>query len=397
MSRFLFVVPPLAGHLNPSLGVGQALARAGHEVAWCGPELHVRPLLGPDALVFPTGSRLHRPQSDHGLAAVKSVWDRFIVPFARFSLPAVEKAAADYRPDVLVVDQHSPAGAIAAHRLGLTWATLACSTMDLGDPLAGLPRVREWVEGRVRHLWDKAGLPAEEYFDLRFSPHLVIASTGRALAGSDFPEHYALVGPVLAERPAQPDFPWDWLDPDREHVLVSMGTLADDVSSRFLHETVAALAPLGERLQGVFVAPPDALPDLPPHLLARARVPMLDLLPRMDLVVSHGGLNTVCESLANGVPLVVAPIRHDQPINANQVVAAGAGVRVGFARADADALRAAVTTVLGDPAHRAAAHRVRASFAEAGGADAAAAALTRLSAQSTAQSPVPAGRGGSTS
>ncbi|PPK68368.1 glycosyltransferase [Actinokineospora auranticolor] len=392
MSRYLLVVPPLAGHVNPSLGLGQALVRAGHEVAWCGPELHLRPLLGAGATVFPTGSRLFRPQSDHGLAAVRSVWDRFIVPYARFSLPAVDKAIAEFRPDALVVDQHCPAGAIAAHRLGLPWATLACSTMDLGDPLAVLPRVHEWVLGRVRHIWDKAGMPADEYFDLRFSPHLVLATTSRELVGRDFPEHFRLVGPLLAERPDQPGFPAGWLRPDRRRVLVSTGTLADDVSARFLRAAVAALAPLGDRLQAVFVAPPAELPDLPEHLLAQARVPMLDLLPHLDLVVSHGGLNTVCESLAHGVPLVVAPIRHDQPINANQVEHAGAGLRIGFARAGAADIRAAVTTVLGDPGFRVAAARVAESFARAGGTGAAVAALARLT-----ESPVTTGPSRSTS
>ncbi|MBM7773717.1 MGT family glycosyltransferase [Actinokineospora baliensis] len=392
MSRFLFVVPPLAGHVNPTIGLAAALVEAGHEVSWCGPELHLRPMLGPDAVVHPTGTRLHRPQSDHGLAAVRSVWDRFIVPFARFSLPAVEKAIEAAGPDVVVVDQHSPAGAIAAHRLGVTWATLACSTMELGEPLADLPRVHEWLRGRLRHMWDKAGMPAEEYFDLRYSPHLVLACTTRALTGA-LPEDILGVGPILAPRHGQPEFPFEWLDQDKQHVLVSVGTLADDVSTRFLRETAAALAPLGDQLQAVFIAPPDTLPDPPPHLLARTRVPMLALLPHMDLVVSHGGLNTVCESLAHGVPLVVAPIRHDQPINANGVVAAGAGLRVGFARADAGQLRAAITHVLGDPGHRAAAATVSASFAEAGGAAAAAAALLEL----TTRSPAPAGLSRSTS
>ena len=37
MSRFLFVVPPMAGHVNPTLPVGRELAARGHEVAWAGP------------------------------------------------------------------------------------------------------------------------------------------------------------------------------------------------------------------------------------------------------------------------------------------------------------------------------------------------------------------------
>ena len=107
-------------------------------------------------------------------------------------------------------------------------------------------------------------------------------------------------------------------------------------------------------------------------------MPQLALLPRVDAVVCHGGHNTVCESLAHGLPLVVAPIRDDQPIVAEQVVEAGAGIRVRFGRLSPAALRDAVTRVLDEPAFREAAERIRGSFAAAGGASAAADALEGL-------------------
>ena len=377
-SRFLFVAPPLAGHVNPMSGVAQALARRGHEVAWAASEMLVRPLLGPDATVYPTGSRVYRQQADRGLAAVKSLWERFILPFTRFTLPGVEKAVQAYAPDVLVVDQHAPAGALVAHRHGLPWATMACSAMELTRPFASLPKVEAWVEGHLTRLWATAGLPPEERFDLRFSPYLLISFTGTALTGDvAFPPHFALVGPALADRPA-PDFPWQWLDPGRRHVLVTTGTLADDLTTDFRHRAVEAVRPLADRVQAVLVAPDGTVPDPPGHVLVMPRVPMLSLLPHLDAVVSHGGQNTVCEALAHGLPLVVAPIRHDQPVNAAQVAAAGAGIRVPFARVSAERLRAAVTAVLEEPGYRAAAGRVRDSFATAGGAPAAAALLERL-------------------
>ncbi|WP_338067418.1 glycosyltransferase, partial [Crossiella equi] len=80
----------------------------------------------------------------------------------------------------------------------------------------------------------------------------------------------------------------------------------------------------------------------------------------------------VCESLAQGLPLVVAPIRDDQPIIANQVVEAGAGRRVRFGRVGPAELRESILDVLGFPGYRAAAERIRASFADAGGTAAAA-------------------------
>jgi UDP:flavonoid glycosyltransferase YjiC (YdhE family) len=82
--------------------------------------------------------------------------------------------------------------------------------------------------------------------------------------------------------------------------------------------------------------------------------------------------------LAHGLPLVLAPIRDDQPIVADQVVRAGAGLRVRFGRVGAAELRAAVDTVLDEPGYRAAAEVVARSFREAGGAAAAADAVEAL-------------------
>jgi MGT family glycosyltransferase len=112
--------------------------------------------------------------------------------------------------------------------------------------------------------------------------------------------------------------------------------------------------------------------------MIRQFVPQLDLLPHLHAVVSHSGHNTVCEALAHGVPLVVAPIRDDQPVIAGQVVDAGAGIRVRFGRVGATELRNAITTVLDDPSYRDAAQRVRQEFDTAGGAAAAANYLEKL-------------------
>jgi UDP:flavonoid glycosyltransferase YjiC (YdhE family) len=372
--RYLFVVPPLAGRAYAAVAVDQALRARGHEVAWAGSESYLRPLLGPDAVVYPTGMRPYRGQLDTGTAALKSLWANFVVPFAKFTLPAVDDAACDFRPDVLVVDQHAIAGALVAHRYGRRWASLLPQSMELTRPLRGLPTVEEWIRGLLVGLWRHAGLEAE-FQDPRFSPHLVLAFTTTALTGGSFPEHYALVGPALGQRPPSEHLA---LDPTRRHVLITMGTLANDVARDFYAKAVEALRPLGDRLQAVVVAPAEAVPDPPAHVLVVPRVAVLDLLPHLDAVVCHGGLNTVCESLAYGVPLVVAPIKHDQPVNAAQVAAAGAGIRIRFPRVRPDQLRAAILAVLDDPGYRGAAARVRDSFTAAGGAAAAADRLVAL-------------------
>ena len=386
MSRFLIVTLPLAGHVNPPAAVSRVLQERGHDVAWCGSEARLRPWLDPDAIVYPTRMRPYGGLADNGLVSVKSLWESFIVPFTRHTLPAVEKAVAAYQPDVVVVDQHAPAGALVAQRHGIPWATFCTSTIELGAPFARLPKAAAWIRGHLETLSAEAGLADGQGIDLRFSPYLVIVfSSGYLLGAQDLPGHFALVGPALSSRPATASFPWDRLDPARRHVLVTVGTMADADAMDFYPRAVEALRPLGDSVQAIVLAPPQALPGLPEHILAIERIPQLELLPRMDAVVCHGGLNTVSETLSNAIPLVVAPLTRDQPINATNVARAGAGIRLHFYRATPEQLRAAIIALLSDPAYRAAAGMVRDSFTAAGGAPEAAARLERLAAR-----PVPA-------
>lgn len=136
------------------------------------------------------------------------------------------------------------------------------------------------------------------------------------------------------------------------------------------------------------VDPGRTLGAVPPGVIVRPHVPQLDLLARADAVVCHAGHNTVCETLWHGLPLVLAPIRDDQPIVAGQVVDAGAGVRVRFRRVDAARLGAAIETVLDDAGgHRAVAESIGRSLRAAGGRSAAADHLERIAAR---HAPVPA-------
>ncbi|MFE6748499.1 glycosyltransferase [Kitasatospora purpeofusca] len=371
MSRFLLVVPPLTGHVHPTVGLARELVARGHEVAWTGTETALRPLLGPDATVFGTGTRAFRAQGGHGLAAVRSLWEGFIVPYARFTTKALDAAVREYRPDALLVDQHTPAGALVAHRHRLPWGTLAPGAMELGRPFRGLPLLEEWMTGLLRGLWRRAGLPEEEYVDPRFSPALVLAFTGPALTGPEpVAPHCAAVGPVLTDRPADPAFPWERLLPERRRVLVTMGTLSGELGADFLARAVRALELCGPDVQPVFAAPADLLPELPAHAVAVDRAPVLELMRRgvLDAVLCHGGMNTVGEALVHGLPLVTAPIRHDQPFVAAQVAAAGAGLRVPFARVTPDHLAAALRSVLDEPGYRSEAARVGAELLAGGGA-----------------------------
>jgi UDP:flavonoid glycosyltransferase YjiC (YdhE family) len=382
MARFLFVVPPLTGHINPTLSVGHLLAERGHDVAWAGHASRLRDLLRPTDRLFALDERIsgedlaalgEKSTTLRGLAAMKFLWEDVLVPLGRAMQPGVRQAVRDFAPDVIVADQQALAGAIVARQSGRPWATFTTSAAGLIE--MPLPLVWDWVLTQLSDLQREAGLPTVVARP-DISEHLMVVFTTVALAGeADYPARYRFVGPSITDRGQDTPFPWESLAHGKR-LLVSLGTVNAERGADFYRKLVEALA--AEPVQVILSAPRALLPPLPDHFLARDYVPQLALLPHVDAVVCHAGQNTGSEALAHGRPLVVTPIKDDQGLIATQVVNAGAGLRVRWGRLRAADLGAAIRRVLSEPAFAEGAARVRQSFVDAGGAPRAADLLEEL-------------------
>jgi UDP:flavonoid glycosyltransferase YjiC (YdhE family) len=378
VSRFLLVVAPLVGHVTPLRAVAARLAARGHEIAWAGAGAWLRPLLGSDATIFDCapgrfGEPTIRPVDVHGAAALRFLIEEYLVPLAIAMLPETSAAIASFGADVVVADQQTYAGAFAAHRAGLPWATSASTSAELVEPFS--PAIAGWIREQLAAAWTATG-GAGLGPDPRLSPSLIITFTTPELAGPvpGAPPWLRWVGPALADT----DIGWSppWAE-RRPLVLVTLGTANSQTGERFLRACADALAGRAD-LHTVVVDPTGAAGPSRDTMLVVAKISQLGVLPYASAVVCHAGHNTVCESLWHGVPLVVAPIRDDQPVIAGQVVAAGAGRRLRFAHAGPGHVAAAVDAVLNDPSYAAAAARIGQSFRAAGGAEAAASALDAL-------------------
>ncbi|HWD09915.1 MAG TPA: glycosyltransferase, partial [Actinomycetota bacterium] len=224
VSRFLLVVPPLTGHVNPTVAVGRELERRGHTVAWAGHPEAVGALLPTGCRLLPAGAELtpadlgamrERWLGLRGFAALKSLWQDVLLPIGRAMRDGVEAAIDQFAPDVVVADQQAIAGAAAGWRRGLPWATSATTFSELARPYAGMPAVEAWVAAQLRDfaVWTGIGAAEAGSGDLRFSERLVLVFTTPELAGPvEVPCSPVFVGPAIGERPAQPEFGWEWLD-----------------------------------------------------------------------------------------------------------------------------------------------------------------------------------------
>jgi rhamnosyltransferase subunit B len=107
-------------------------------------------------------------------------------------------------------------------------------------------------------------------------------------------------------------------------VFTPGSTMIDGMS--FFKAAADSLRGLGER--GIFLAKPgEQLPVLPPSILVRSYVPLSKLLPRAKALVHHGGIGTVSQAFAAGLPQIAVPFAHDQFDNAERMKRLGCGLR----------------------------------------------------------------------
>ena len=186
-------------------------------------------------------------------------------------------------------------------------------------------------------------------------------------------DSFHFVGPsILASTRQTSTFPWDRLDPQRIKIYVSLGTLYNDRAA-FYRTVFRAFADHPAQ----FILSVGRLKDGPErgpasdNFILQASVPQLDLLQKVNLFITHGGMNSVNEGLNYGVPLVVVPQQIEQALNGRQVARQGAGVVLAdappYGRLEGGVLRSSVDRVLADPAYRVKADRIGQSFQAAGG------------------------------
>ncbi len=102
------------------------------------------------------------------------------------------------------------------------------------------------------------------------------------------------------------------------------------------HRVIVSKGPLHDQL------------ELPPNMVGAEFLPQTSILPQVDLVITHGGNNTVTECLHFGRPMVVLPLFWDQYDNAQRVHETGLGVRLDTYGHDAAELTGAIDRLLGD-------------------------------------------------
>ena len=118
-----------------------------------------------------------------------------------------------------------------------------------------------------------------------------------------------------------------FLDTGDAPVLFTPGS-ANLQARRFFDVGLEACRRLSFRALFVTRYPEQIPAALPPGIRHVAYVPFGQVLPRCKALVHHGGIGTVAQGLAAGVPQFVMAMSHDQPDNGYRLARLGVGVYV---------------------------------------------------------------------
>ncbi len=393
MAKFVFIVPPLTGHINPTLSIGAVLLHRGHEVAWISLDKSL-------ALRLPKGGQLLLIEYDendqqkqdsekyldiitkkivYGIDSIKFLYEEVLIPLNKHSYEGIVGLLDKFKPDLIITDHQMFAGAIAAVNRNIPYATSVTAPAAI-KVMDELPKIHEWEVNQIVALQKDLGVESENA--IACSDLLTMVLTSKAFFGEmELPSNYQFVGPVIHKREGQTPFDWEGLErrTPQPKILVSIGTTFDHEHKKsFFAKVIEAFAE--EPLTVMVVSEPSLFDEWPGNFIVQRNVPQLELLPYLDAVVCHGGHNTVCETLTNGLPMVVVPIAYDQSHVAGRVVRVGAGLRLNFNRFKSKHLKEAVEEILNNESFGKAARQMSLSFEEAGGTETAADLLVQLSA-----------------
>jgi MGT family glycosyltransferase len=390
-STIVFFPEGAFGPTNNCVGIGDVLRRRGHRVVFIveesfagtleekGFEERLMRLTPPPETEEAPGqfwkdfihdtAPVFRKSTREQLAEFIAPTFEALVDGAKYVDERLAEIIGELEPDLVVEDNVVAFPALLAS--GRPWARIvSCNPTEVKDPevpppFSGLPSAEHsswpehWNAYRAAHRELHAAfsefcqergappLPADDFIhespwlNLYLYPEEVDYPRARPLG----PTWHNLQASVRTTDPAW-DLPESLREGEGPLLYLSLGSLGS-ADVELMRKLVAELAGAPFRIV-VSKGPQASEFELAANMVGEEFLPQTEILPQVDLVITHGGNNTVTESLYFGKPMVLLPIFWDQHDNAQRIDETGFGARLDTYRHSGEELTDAIERLLGD-------------------------------------------------
>jgi MGT family glycosyltransferase len=368
----LFMPESAYGPTNNCVGIADVLRLRGHrvvfaaEASWKG---RLEPLgfeedlvdlappstdaAGQDAGQFwkdfirDTAPQFRRPTIEQLETLIKPIWEE-LISGARYCQPQLTDIIRRTRPDVIVEDNVVAFPALMTAGVPFV-RVVSCNPLEIKDPglppaFSGYPAAdpaswqafRDEYERVHRPVWTEfsswvteQGAPPlpdlafmhDGTLNLYIYPGLADYQRSRPL-----PPSWHRLDSSVRETDATFTLPDPLATGDSPLIYFSLGSLGS-ADVQLMRRVINCLAATSYRYV-VSKGPLEAEIDLAPNMTGAEFLPQTSVIPLCDLVITHGGNNTVTECLHFGKPMIVLPLFWDQYDNAQRMHELGLGLRL---------------------------------------------------------------------
>ncbi|MBU8772064.1 glycosyltransferase [Cytobacillus oceanisediminis] len=344
MTKILVVCQGYLGHLIPAIGTVKELKKRNHEV-WLTcfdkqKELVVR--AGVDFL-----------DTSLDLAPSKRIED---------TMNELLQIIKEKEIELILCDSTMSAPAYAAELLDLPWISFS-TTVQLTKQLPG----KEETNLRLRYFYKRILNKARERFNMLpledmertrgdwagLSPflHLVMVYPIMEI-DSDIPSHFKYVGPCTFENEISK--PVINIDPEKPTILITHTSLINSdyakITQKYVYDSIKALG--NSHYNVLITSSEDFLSDieLPKNIQVINNSPVHEtLLPLTDILITHGGCNTLQKGLRYGVPMLIIPLGDDHHIISKHCKSLGVGEILEFNEITPNKILNGIQSILAEP------------------------------------------------
>ena len=400
--KIAFVVLPAPGHLYPTTALARRLKSRGHDVVMIA-AADVEPLIrGADLRFVPFGEKQYPPgqlaetlgqlSKLQGQEALEFTFQK-VAEFMEMAFAELPQLLRKKGIDAVVLDEAMFGLGLVPMHLGMPYVHISNALpfdFSGNTPLCVYP----WPHETTPEAFARNREGAQRFAQVDKRRMEVVRAYAREVGlNIDWKDPFATISRLawMVQMPREFDFQaatwpkrfhytgpwhdgsgrmdtnfaWDRLTGD-PLIYASMGTLMNGQDAVF--NTISEAVGNRPGLQLVLsIGPnldPASIQSLPAKAIVVQQAPQLELLKRSALCITHAGLNTTFESLAQGVPMVALPVANDQFGVAARIAQTRTGVVVDLPGVTAAKLSVAIDEVLSNSEYRQNAEKLKKSIAE---------------------------------